>query len=156
MIDKPERIYLAYLTEPREVGESTPHSPQHLTLVPPFEPKPQIAIEAVRATKDFFRQFPVQVAEKTNFGPDQDIPVYIIRPKNILAALHNALMDELEQRGIDTAPLKFTRKNYQPHITIKPSHSKLEKGQRLVVDHIAVMQKGSKARTLRALERLEQ
>ena len=156
MTADPERIYLAYLTESREIGESTPHSPQHLTLVPPFEPKPQIAIEAVQATKNHFRQFPIRISERTNFGPDRDIPVYIVQPINILAALHNTLMDELQLRGIDTASLKYTRDNYQPHISIKPGQDKLEMGQKLVIDHIAVMQKSQKARTVLAKEELEQ
>lgn len=155
-MDKPERIYLAYLTEPREVGESSQRSPQHLTLVPPFEPNPQVAIETVHATRKFFRRFPIQVAEITNFGPNQDIPVYTLRPVNILVALHNVLMDELEHRGIDTEHLKYTRDDYHPHIFIKPHHDRLEEGQRLVVDHIAVMQKSKYARTVLAKEYLEQ
>ena len=155
-MDKPERIYLAYLTEPREVGESSAHSPQHLTLVPPFESEPQTAIEAVQATKGYFKQFPIQVAEITHFGFNQDIPIYTIRPINILAALHNALMDELERRGVDTAPLKYIRDDYHPHISIKPAHAKLQDGQKFVVDHIAVMQKSKRARTVLAKEQLAQ
>jgi hypothetical protein len=63
-------------------------------------------------------------------------------------------MDELERRGINITHLKHVRDEYVPHITIKPSHPALEEGQRLVIDHIAVMQKSEKARTVLAKEPL--
>ncbi|PJE65737.1 hypothetical protein COU91_00020 [Candidatus Saccharibacteria bacterium CG10_big_fil_rev_8_21_14_0_10_47_8] len=151
-----ERFYLAYLTEPREAGDSSPHSPQHLTLVPPFVSDAQTVVDAVHSVKDTFRQFPFKIAERVQIGPNQNVAVYTIRPVQILVALHKALLDELEHRGIDMSHLKYVRDEYVPHITIKPKHPTLQKGQRLVVDHIAVMQKAKEARTVLAKEHLEQ
>ncbi len=156
MNNKMERLYLAYLTEPREIGESSPHSPQHLTLVPPFMSDARTVIGAVQTVKSTFRQFPVKVAERTQIGPDRGIAVYTIRPTQILAALHRALLDELEDRGVDMTHLKYVRDEYVPHITIKPRHPALQEGQRLVIDHIAVMQKTNDARTVIAKGGLEQ
>lgn len=151
-----EYIYLAYLAEPREVGVSTPHSPQHLTLVPPFQSALKPVLEAVREVKNtsFRQQFPVRVGEQLRFGPNQEIAVYSIQPPNIVVALHRALVEALERRGIDMARLKHIRDEYVPHITIKPNHPVLKPGQHLEVDHIAVMEKTDKARTVLAKESL--
>lgn len=151
-----EYAYLAYLTESRQVGESTKRSPQHMTLVPPFPfnislVKIQEAVHEVAADT---RTFQVKVAEEAKFGPMQRIDVRIIRPVNVVKALHYQLMYSLASRGINLSD-RFVYDGFMPHITIKPSHTTdLTKGQILTVDHIAIMHKDKGHRTLLAREEL--
>lgn len=153
-----EYLYLAFLTEPREVSASTPHSPQHLTLVPPFQSALEPVLEAIREVKgtSFRQKFPVRVGEQLRLGPKQEIAAYSIQPPNIVAAFHGALVESLEKRGIDMSRVNHIRDDYLPHITIKPSHPALEPGQPLNINHIAVMEKTDKSRTMLAQEYLGQ
>ena len=152
-----EYAYLAYLTEPRRVGERTKRSPQHMTLVPPFPFNiPLVKIqEAVHDVAADTRIFQVKVAEEAKFGPTQGIDVKIIRPVNLVKALHYQLMYSLASRGIGLPADRFVYDNFMPHITIKPSHTTdLAKGQILNIDHIAIMHKDKGHRTLLAREEL--
>lgn len=145
-----ERIYLAYLTEPREVGVSTKHSPQHLTLMQPFTPNFTMATGAAEEVKTMLEPFEVHVAEQVMFGPNHDIPVRLIEPVDSLRLLHNALVVALEQRDIDLTRIDYIRNSYKPHIAVKPGAPEIAKGQTFLVNHIAVMGKGKNARTVLA------
>ena len=150
-----KRLYLAYLTEPREIGESTPHSPQHLTLVPPFLAEPNFVIESAQAVGRNVKQFPARIGEIALLGPKKDLEVYTVEPLQLLNLLHNFLMDELERREVDTSHMKHIRDEYRPHITVKPRHQRLQKDNRLTIDHIAVMEKADDTRILLAKEELQ-
>lgn len=151
-----EYAYLAYLTEDREVGESTKRSPQHLTLVPPFPFDLSLAKvqEAVHEVAADTKPFQVKVANEVKFGSNYMVTVRIIEPAGIVRALHYQLMYSLHSRGIPL-PSKFVYETYSPHITVKPAHpTELSTGQIMTIDHIAIMHKDKGYRTLLAREEL--
>lgn len=151
-----EYAYLAYLTEPRGVGESTKRSPQHLTLVPPFpfDVSLQDLRNAVREVASETRSFDVKVGKEAKFGPSRNIDVLLVEPADVVRMLHFQLMYKLESAGVEL-PTKYVYDAFLPHITIKPSHTtKLKKGQLLSIDHIAIMYKDKGHRTLLAREEL--
>lgn len=144
-------VYLAYLTEPGDVDEGSEGSHQHLTFVHPFPAKyRQVALETMPLIENSFREFPVMVAEKTLFGPNNDISVYLIQPAGILRAIHSALLTELENRGVVLKDKDYIGKNYTPHITIKSGQPLLEAGQRLLIDNIALIHKSRSSETILA------
>lgn len=151
-----ERLYFAYLTEHREVGQSTPHSPQHLTLVPPFLADRSKAIQAAESVSHNLKQFPIRVGGSANFGENHETKVYLVEPVQIVRMLHNFLLDELQARDVDLNRINFIRDDYVPHITKKERHQPLQKGQRMVIDHIGLMLKTDKERTLIHREDLRQ
>jgi len=145
-----ERIYIAYLTEPREVGVSSKHSPQHLTLVPTFEPNLSMAVDAVEEVQTMFDPFEVHATRQAMFGPDYDIPVYLVEPIDDLVLLHAALVTALEKRKMDLTHTRYIRDEFQPHIAIKANSPGITEGQNFLVDHLAVMGKGENVRTVLA------
>lgn len=152
----PEYFYIAYLTEKRQVGESTKRSPQHLTLVPPFKNEGQIANlkKAIHEVTADIRAFQVKVGREAKFGPSRNIDVRLIEPVKVVRMLHYQLMYKLESLGV-TLPAKYVYESYVPHIAVKPAHtSKLSKGQMLSVDHLALLHKSKGHRTLVAKEEL--
>lgn len=151
-----EYTYLAYLTEHREIGERTKRSPQHLTLVPPFSFNfllPDLR-EAVREVAAETKAFDVKIDREDKFGPSRNINVFLIKPVDVVRALHYQLMYSLQAVGI-YQPTKFVFENFVPHITTKPAHTtNLSKGQIINIDHIAIMHKDKGFRTLLAREEL--
>lgn len=149
-----EYLYLAYLTEPRRVGESTKRSPQHLTLVPPFSY--DLPVSALRdAVHDVAAEtapFDIKVTAEAKFGPDRNIDVRLLEPADVVRALHSRLMNRLELSGVKL-PAKYVYKDFVPHISVKPAHSsQLAEGEIFKLDHIAIMHKDKALRTLLARE----
>ena len=151
-----EFIYLAFLTEPRNVGESTKRSPQHLTLVPPF-PNDISVSEIKKVVSDVATQtaaFNIHVSGEARLGPNHNINVRLVEPVDTVRVLHSNLMYKLESLGA-TLPAKYVHKDFLPHITIKPAHStNLHTDQVITVDHIAIMHKDRGHRTLLARQEL--
>lgn len=152
------RLYLAYLTEPFEVGDETLESPQHMTLVGTFLASPDLTITATQSAIDSegIRQFPITVGREDLFGASRDLPAYRIEPvTTALRGLHNALIGGLiEHAGIKITQPQWVLDHYTPHITKKPHRPELEEGQMFTVDHVAIMQKDSKIKRLIAKEAL--
>ncbi|HXY17968.1 MAG TPA: 2'-5' RNA ligase family protein [Candidatus Nitrosopolaris sp.] len=151
-----EYIYLAYLTEPREVGESTKRSPQHLTLVPPFRfgiPLSELK-EAVHEVAEGTSTFQIKVAKEAKFGPNHNINVFLVEPADVVKMLHFQLMYKLQSAGV-SLPTNYVYDAFVPHIRIRPVHkTNLAEGQLLNVDHLAIMHKNKGYRTLLAKEEL--
>lgn len=155
--NRSEYVYLAYLTEPREIGKSTKRSPQHLTLVPPFQfdnPLSELR-DVVHEVAADTRAIPVKVARESKLGPNRSIDVRLIEPVDAVRALHRQLMYKLESKGV-LLPTKYVYDAFLPHITLKPAHTTdLQSGQILTINHIAIMHKSKDLRTLLAKEELK-
>jgi 2'-5' RNA ligase len=151
-----EYIYLAFLTEPRRVGEATKRSPQHLTLVPPF-PNDVPVLEIKKAVHDVAAQtapFDIKISGEAKFGPQQNIDVRLVEPADVIRMLHSLLMYKLEAIGV-SLPAKYVHKDYVPHISVKPTHAnQLSPEEVFTLDHVAIMHKDSGRRTLLAKEDL--
>ncbi|MBI2285509.1 2'-5' RNA ligase family protein [Candidatus Saccharibacteria bacterium] len=146
---KDERLYFAYLTENWVVGHAARRSPQHLTLVPPFQLSVTEAIKVCSQTVDEFAPFDVEVLQTDFFGPRQDIEVRLVEPTRKLFNLHESLLRKLGTVGLNTKNLSYVGRDYLPHITVKPSHPNIpQEGQVLRIDHIALMHKDRHFRKL--------
>jgi len=55
------------------------------------------------------------------FGPDEDIPVHILKRTNVLHNLHFDLLTILEKETVRIRHPEWHGRNYTPHITIKAS-----------------------------------
>jgi 2'-5' RNA ligase len=149
-IDTGERYYYAFLTENCEVGEESKHTPQHITLIPPFMAEVEEALEVAEAAALEFSPFNIDLGDHAMFGPNKDIPVIVIKPNAILQALHMALLSELEVRDIKIPSNRFLRVGFTPHISLKSYHPVPDETQPINVDHIAVMHKFKNIKTVLA------
>ncbi len=152
------RIYLAYLTEPRLVGESSKRSPEHLTLVPPFIDSVETRAVATRAMAEVAkstRSFQFRTTRQAWFGSEQNIGVYLIEPVEPIRRVHQALIDILLFQEIEI-PDQYIGDKFMPHIAIKNYQPALKPNQAFTFDHIGLMQKTNRARTLLAIERFDE
>ena len=148
--DDNERYYYAFLTEKREVGESSRHTPQHITLFPPFIADKGNVLEMAEEAAIEFDPFGVETGERAMFGPENDIPVIVLKPSRLLHSIHTALLNKLELRNVSIQPNRFIGDGYIPHIALKPYHPELDETQPITVDHIAVMRKYKNTKTVMA------
>ncbi|HUC96330.1 MAG TPA: 2'-5' RNA ligase family protein [Candidatus Saccharimonadales bacterium] len=146
--DNGERYFYVFLTENREVGEVSKHTPQHITLIPPFAAGRSDVVNVASETASEFSPFRIETGEKETFGPKRDISVILIKPSEILTAIHVSLLKKLNDRDIVINLDEFIGENYTPHIAIKPSQPDLEGAQPILFDHIAVIQKNKNIKTV--------
>jgi 2'-5' RNA ligase len=146
--DNGERYYYAFLTEERNAGHESKHTPQHITLIPPFNAKKEDVLAVAKETAADFNPFEIETGEHTMFGPEKNIPVIEIKPNQILHAIHLALLARLEARDIIIKEGKFIGDDYVPHIALKKFHPRLEETRPILVDHIAVMHKFKNIKTV--------
>lgn len=145
-----ERYYYAFLTEERSVGDESKRTPQHITLIPPFIADKKDVIEVAAQTALEYDPFNIEAGERAMFGPEKDIPVIIIKPNELLHAIHMALLKKLEDRNIAIQPNRFIGDGFIPHIALKPYHPDLDETRPITVDHIAVMHKYKSVKTVLA------
>ena len=139
-----DRLYYAFLAEPAAEGTSTPHTPAHLTLVPPFAAAVDVARSALTAALAGWRPFAVHAADPARFGPRHDVPVHLIEPVNDLRRLHEALIAELAARGVELAGDRHVHERFVPHIRIRPAFPdfpRIASGQELTIDHVALVRR---------------
>lgn len=148
--DGDERYYYAFLTEEREVGESSRHTPQHTTLFPPFIADKGDVLEIAEETAIEFDPFDVETGERAMFGPENDIPVIVLKSSRLLHSMHMALLNKLELRSVSIQPNRFIGDGYIPHIALKPYHPELDETQPITIDHIAVIHKYKNIKTVMA------
>jgi len=144
------RYYYAYLTEQFEVGQSSKHTPQHITLFPPFVAYQLDVLEVAEKVASEFDPFHVELGERAMFGPENNIPVAIIKPNESINLIHRALFQELERRNISIPPNQYIGDGYVPHVAIKPNHAKLDETKPLNIEHIAVVRKCDDIKTVMA------
>ena len=147
--DSSIRYYYAYLTEDRTVGRESKHTPQHITLFPPFiADNKENVLEIAADTASEFSPFVVEADGHSMFGPEKDIPVILIKPDDILRSVHLALLNKIEQKNIPIQPNQFIGEGYVPHISMKFYHPKLDETRSITIDHIAVMHKDRDVKTV--------
>jgi 2'-5' RNA ligase len=138
-------LYLAWLAERVEEGERRPRAPLHLTLVPPFSGEEAAVLDAAAAAAAGRAPVPVEVIGTARFGPRRDVPVLLVASHDGLRALHEALMDVLEDRGIDLGHAGHVRDGYTPHVSVRrraPGPPPFAAGDALLVDHVALLRRG--------------
>ena len=152
--NKAERYYYAYLTEKRDAGYQSIHTPQHITLIPPFIAGRSEALQTAGHVAEKLKPFYINLGEMALFGPQNDIPVIIVEPCESIQELHGSLLGALAERHIEINGPEFIGQNYIPHISVKKFHYQLVTDKPLIVDHIAVMHKYKNLKTVLAKYRL--
>jgi 2'-5' RNA ligase len=138
-------LYLAWLAEPAADGERLPRAPLHLTLVPPFAGDETAVLDAAATAAGGLLPLPIEVTGTARFGPRRDVPVVLVAPHDGLRRLHESLMDALADEGIDLDHAGHVRDGYTPHVSVRrrePGPPPFTAGDRLVVDHIALLRRG--------------
>lgn len=151
------RYFYVFLTEDLQVSEQSKHTPQHITLIPPFIAEEQDVLEVAKETIVDFNPFDVELGGQAMFGPNKDIPVILIQPNEILNMLHMALTNRLKNRQIDIYKIyknQFTDDQFTPHITLKKLYPEPDTSRPITVDHIAVIKKAKNIKTILAKEKL--
>ena len=148
--DPCNRYYYAYLTEEREIGESSKHTPQHITLFPPFVAYQSDAFDIAKDVASQFDSINVELGNHAMFGPEGDISVVLIKPNETLSLVHMALIKEIEQRKISIPSNHYIGEFYVPHIALKSYHPELDETKLITIDNIAVMRKCKEVKTVMA------
>lgn len=152
--NKDEKYFYVYLTEDLEEESASKHTPQHITLVPPFEAKRQDVLDVAKETASEYSPFEVETGEHTMFGTEKDISVILIKPNQILQSMHMSLLDRLKSKNININYQHFIRDEFTPHITIKSFHPEVIENKALIIGHIAVMHKLKGVKTVLKIEGL--
>jgi hypothetical protein len=149
------RYFYVFLTEARNVGAKSSHTPQHITLVPPITADEQIVLDVAKLIALRFRQFKIELNGRAIIGDNKDIPVVLVKPNTQLQSVHVSLFDELEKRNINTGYTRFIRQEYTPHISIKKYLPDIDENKSMVFDHIAVIHKHKATKTVLAIYKLD-
>lgn len=153
-LSKDERYFYVFLTEKLNVGDKSNHTPQHVTLVPPFSANEKIVLAVAKLVATKSDSFEIKLDGRTMIGPKKDIPVISVRPNNYLHAIHVSLFDELEKQNINTGYTRYIRDEFTPHITIKKHLPSINETKSMIFDHIAVIHKLKNLKTVLAIYKL--
>jgi 2'-5' RNA ligase len=149
--NKNERYFYVVLTEDLNVGHQSKHTPQHITLVPPFNADRKIVINITKEVANKFDLFDVKLGKNEFFGSKKDIPVILIKQNNELNRLHINLIKILKEKNIDINKMyqgHFINNTFTPHVTIKKFHPRLAQTKPIKVDHLAVIHKNKNIKTV--------
>ncbi len=142
LVDVPRKkeYIIAYLLEPLTEDTNFGRWPLHITLIPWFEiDKSDKAKNVVRKISSSHKPFSTTVGEKALFGSDHNIEVYVVKEKQPLRTLHNALVTELKAAGANFLDIKYMNDNYNPHIT-KKSYANVQPGYQLKISKIHLIE----------------
>ena len=148
------RYFYVFLTEKHSIGDRSKHTPQHITLVPPFLAGEHVVLEVSKHVSLQFNPFEIKLNGQTMIGPKKDISVISVKPNKYLKAIHVSLFDELEKQNINTGYTRYIRDEFTPHITIKKYLPKINETKSMVFDHIAVIHKYKDIKTVLAINKL--
>lgn len=111
--------------------------PHHVTLFPPllsaYDP---VFGEKLRNELNPHAPFEVVTAGEALFGPEQDIPVRLIRPSLSLQGVHYLIERALGEILHD----KTYRQPYRPHVTVK-NYDELPEGASITIAGLSVVEK---------------
>jgi 2'-5' RNA ligase len=145
------RYFYVCLIENLDVGHESKHTPQHITLIPPFIIEEQVALSVAKDVAEKLKPFNILLGKRDWFGPKKDIEVLLIKPNQSLNNIHLALIKSLKTRGVDIYTLyagQFINNGFTPHITIKKFHPVIDKSKPLKVNHIAVIRKDKNVKSI--------
>ncbi len=104
--------------------------PLHCTIVPLFLPEKSMpqndVIESVNQVASTFNAIQIEFGGKSNFGPNEDIPVIeIIDQNHSLRSLHNTLVFYLGNFSCQFIDKTYLLDNYSPHVTERSNSPRL-------------------------------
>lgn len=142
------RYFYVLLTEEREVGDASKHTPQHITLIPPFEANRKDVLDVAMEVASLFGSFEVETDGHYRFGPRKNIHVVLIQPNDTLNSIHTILLEKLAFRNITFENDNFIGERFTPHIAIKSFHPELDEAKPIKMTFIAVMDKYKNIKTV--------
>lgn len=95
--------------------------PLHITQVGGFlDATPQETIcNQLGAIASSAQSFDALVGAYADLGLNGEVPVYRIKPNQVLIGLHNAIVAQLRQNSAEFRNPTFLNKGYKPHATIQ-------------------------------------
>ena len=96
------------------MGDRSNHTPQHITLVPPFLADEHVVLEVAKQVSSLFKPFEIKLNGQTMIGPKKDISVISVKPNKYLQAIHVSLFNELEKQNINTGYTRYIRDEFTP------------------------------------------
>lgn len=145
---KNDRYFYVILTKDSAIGEALKHTPQHITLIPPFEADEKDVLRVASKVASKHTRFEVETDGHILFGPRKNIPIVMIQPHESLKSIHLDLLNELALKNIVFQKDNFVGDGFTPHIAIKPFHSELDEIRPIPIDYIAVLHKVKDIKTI--------
>jgi len=142
-------FYCAYFLDNYETGKDFITTPSHLTIVPPFVTDRRDFLDVVNDITGKNSPFELEIGDSAMFGPNNDTPVFLIKPNDILHMMHRSLLDGMRQQGILLPDGQYAGDNYRPHITIG-GREDLHSGALINFNHISVVEKHEGTKTILA------
>jgi 2'-5' RNA ligase len=143
-------LYCAYFLDNYESGEHFIAAPSHLTIIPPFvaDNRNDILslVENITSNNDSFR---LEIGDRDVFGTNKDIPVFLIKPNNILNMIHKKILLGMQESRVSIPDSQYIGCNYRPHITIGDC-TDLASGDLINFDHISIVEKNESIKTVLA------
>lgn len=96
--------------------------PAHVTIVSNFttDAPVQTLAAVMRRVLTAARPLPFEFGDSAMFGPNQDIPVRLVRSESMVK-LHDELANELTLVGVVADEPAYWLAGYRPHVTLAPS-----------------------------------
>lgn len=136
---------------PVMIGTCYEQLPLHCTLFQYFEtdePRESIARE-LRSLCGFSPSFQLTRGMRTRFGPQNDIPVFLVQAQSGLHKLHwNVLLLLRDLRARILNP-EWAGDGYRPHVTIQGTHPFLD-GATVTADHAVLVERVPEGKLIRA------
>ncbi|MEO8105399.1 MAG: 2'-5' RNA ligase family protein [Candidatus Saccharibacteria bacterium] len=135
-----ERFLVVAFTDQWPEGQPLANWPQHMTVTPWMVGDKGVVISAVAAVAAEVKPLEVSISGLDEFGPDHDIPVWTLGPREQLVGLHKAVVRRIgEAAALDDDTYAGDR--YAPHMSVKPSQPRHSLGDRLVLRSLSVIGK---------------
>ena len=137
-----QKYVIAHFFKPEADGYnfSANEWPLHVTLLPNFTLRKSLEeleskIEEVALNTPSFE---IEPQDRAVFGPNQDVPVMLIKPSDDLIGLHNNLIKVLDEVVATYDTPQYIADGYRPHATIQ-ENGQVKVVQTYKVDNISLV-----------------
>ncbi|WBU39304.1 2'-5' RNA ligase family protein [Homoserinibacter sp. YIM 151385] len=115
--------------------------PLHVTLFPPSTTEAdqgqlEAALEHVLAQ---FGPFEAAGGDDELFGARRDVEVTLVEDEGSLAAAHVGLVRALSPLGVRVPDPAHVGRGYRPHVTVTAEGDRIERGERIELDAVALL-----------------
>ncbi len=155
------RYYISYLLRDLPVGATFKPSELHITILPWFalETEEEPFIDWFYKHFAQIKAFEATVAEPMMFGPNKDVPVSLVTPKDKFLQLHQLALSwfgELGARWAERDP--YVGDDYKPHVAQRHGLV-LEEGQKIKISSLVLFKANRREdhiRTIAAKAKLDE
>jgi len=137
--------------EPLKKGEQFEKElPRHVTVLQWFSvPYEQAFINSLQNLAARTEPFEITAGEEALFGPNNDVPVRVLRRIGRLAAIHSDILAIVARQAGEVRNPQWAGDNYHPHITYVDGCA-LEENETAVLDNLELIRReeGEKLKTV--------